>query len=132
MKSLTKSILRKMKRMKLRTVAICIVISWAMAMLVSGLYGGEVLEYSMDNLIKESKMPDLFIEFSSPQNISDLEPILDNSSDIEAYDLRLEVQGMYVYEGENYPIILLGVRDTQREYINKLNLLDGKFYKNSG
>ncbi len=122
-----------MKKMKLRTVAICIVISWAMAMLVAGLYGGEVLEYSMDNLIHESKMPDLFIEFSSPQNISDLEPIFDDSADIEAYDLRLEVSGMYVYEGENYPVVLLGLRDPQREDINKLKLIDGKFYeKNSG
>jgi hypothetical protein len=116
MRAINKMVLRKVWRMKVRTLGISMVVCVAAAMFITGLYTADVLEYSTESFVKDSKMPDLFIDFSSPVNASDVEPVL-ASIGVRTYDLRLK---------------MVGVNDPARKDIN-LNTLDtGRFFQAPG
>ena len=53
MKVITKSVIRKLLRMKLRIVGILLVIAFASAMLLSGLYGAGAMDASVEYYVKE-------------------------------------------------------------------------------
>lgn len=130
MRSIDKMVLRKVLKMKARMVGISLVVALATAMLLCGLYTAEILDYSTEKFIEDSKMPDLFLEFSEPVNASEVEPIL-TSNGVSTYDLRLKTLGAYFYKGEVYPAIILGVSDIEREDINKMILEDGEVFDSS-
>ncbi len=133
MKPITKSTVRKLARMKWRTLAIALVVALAMAMLVSGLYGGAVMDESVERFFEDSKMADVFVEFTAPINESEVDPILLDSPDVDTYDTRLKMGGTYVNEDlEAFQAILIGIHDPTRTDINQLELVDGRFFQTSG
>jgi putative ABC transport system permease protein len=114
--------------MKLRTIGISLVISVAMAMIVAGFYGAEVMRSSMETYFDEARMADLFIEFNEPVNASDIDPELTNSPDVDAYQLRLRKIGTYNYEGEDITTIIMGIEDPGTESINRITLSNGRLF----
>ena len=131
MRSIDKMVLRKIWRMKLRTLGISLVVSVAAAMFITGLYTADVLDYSTEQFVKRSKMPDLFIEFANPVNASEVSGILE-SKGVTTYDLRLKVMGMYSHDGELYPAIIIGVANPARRDINVNTLDRGRFFQAPG
>jgi ABC-type lipoprotein release transport system permease subunit len=132
MRPITKSVIRKMLRMKLRLIGISLVISMAMAMVIAGFYGADVMDHSISNLLEEGRMPDVFIEFSTMENQGDVAAVLDTTSSIRAYDLRLKLAGVYHYEGEVYHTIFIGITDPDNQAINRLELDTGRLFASSG
>ena len=132
MKPITKSVFRKLFRMKLRLIGISLVISMAMAMFVAGFYGADVMDHSISNLLEKNKMPDIFVEFSTPAEEADVDLALSNSPDIEAYDLRLKMSGVYNHNGEVFLAVFVGIKDPNNQDINKLDVEDGKLFSSSG
>ena len=130
MKNMTRSVIRKLKRMKLRTLGISLVLSLAMALLASGLYLGGVFDYTVDEFFKESKMPDVFYELSEPRNQTDVADALANTPEVAEYGLRLKLNGVYNNSGTDIPVVLYGVEDPFRDEINKATLVEGE--KNEG
>ena len=70
MKPITKSVVRKLFKMKWRVFAISMVVSLAMAMFVMGLYSAVIFDHSMDTFIEETRFPDVFISLSEPVDYS--------------------------------------------------------------
>jgi len=132
LKPITKSVFRKLFRMKLRLIGISLVISMAMAMFVAGFYGADVMDHSISNLLEKNKMPDIFVEFSTPAEEADVDLALSNSPDIEAYDLRLKMSGVYNHNGEVFLAVFVGIKDPNNQDINKLDVEDGKLFSSSG
>jgi putative ABC transport system permease protein len=132
MKMVTKSVFRKLKRMKGRTVAISLVVSVSMAMLLMGLYGVVVMNESVDTFFEESKMPDAFVTFGEPQNSTEVAAVLDARSDLEAYDMRMNVVGVCFHEGEMYSTLFIGVEDPNNDDINIINLQKGRMFTSPG
>ena len=128
MKSMTKSVVRKLKKMWVRTIGISLVISMAMAMLLAGLYSGEVFDYSTNKYFEDNKMPDIFYEYSSPQNQTEVENTLQNIDDVKSYQLRLRTGGSYDWEGESYTVLVYGIDDPGQNDINVMNLDSGRYY----
>lgn len=125
MKKTTKAVLRKLKRMKFRTVGISFVISLAMAMLVSGLYLGDSFDHTADQFFKESNMPDVFYELSEPRNRTDVDNILRLTPQVKEYDVRLKTGGTYDDEGAEIAVVVYGVDDPFRDEINKAVVTKG-------
>jgi len=132
MKPITKSVVRKLFRMKLRLIGISLVISMAMAMIVAGFYGSEVMESTISNLLDESKMPDIFIEFSSQEDADAVSTVLDSLDAIKAYDLRQKMSGIYTHEGEVFLSEFIGIENPDNQDINLFDLESGSFFTNTG
>ncbi len=133
MKPITKSTVRKLGRMRWRTAAIAIVVGLAMAMIVSGLYGGAVMDESVERFFIDSKMPDVFVDFNAPVNASDVDAVLSANPDVEAHDMRLKLGGTFTTEGdENIQAILIGTADPTRTDINMMEMVNGRFFSASG
>jgi len=126
MRNTTRAVLRKLKRMKLRTVGISFVISLAMAMLVAGLYLGDTFDYTSDKFFEESNMPDAFYELAGPQNQTAVENALQSTPGIKEYDVRLKIGGVYDDEGADISVVLYGVKDPFRDEINKAVVAKGE------
>ncbi|RLF58615.1 MAG: hypothetical protein DRN37_04820 [Thermoplasmata archaeon] len=131
MKNTTRSVLRKLMGMKLRTIAISLVISAAMALVITGYYSAEVFQYSVEKYFEDNLMPDVFYEFASPINDTEVRSRLSGLSDVKTYDTRLVAGGIYTREREDYPVVLIGVDDPARKDISVLSLEDGDFYTDS-
>jgi len=131
LKAIQKMVLRKVLRMKFRMIGISLVVAMATAMFVCGLYTASILDHSTEEFIEDSRMPDLFLEFSEPVNATDIEPIL-KSNNVDTYDMRLKTAGAYFYKGEVYPAIILGLDDPQRDDINKMIVEDGDLFSAPG
>lgn len=127
MKPVTKSVLRKLLKMKWRAIAISLVVSLAMGMFITGLYSAVIFDHSMDTFIEETNFPDLFITLSKSVNNTEANSVLSQEQEIEEYSLRLKLDGSYIHDGKTYPAIIIGVVDTTRENISKLLLKDGDF-----
>ncbi len=133
MKPITKSTVRKLGRMKWRTLAIAIVVALAMAMIVSGLYGGAVMDESVERFFIDSRMPDVFVDFNEPVNASEVDAVLSSNSDLESHDTRLKLGGTYTTEGdENIQAIIIGTSDLTRTDINIMEMMDGRFFTGTG
>jgi putative ABC transport system permease protein len=133
MRSITKSTVRKLLRMKWRTMAIALVVALAMAMLVSGLYGGAVMDESVDRFFVDSRMPDVFVDFNGPVNASEVDAVLSSDPMVGSYDMRLKLGGTYLTEDdEAIQVVLIGTRDLDRADINILELVDGILFTGTG
>lgn len=132
MKNTNKSVLRKFKGMKLRTLGISLVISLAMGMLVSGLYLGDTFDYTIDQYFLESHMPDVFYELAQPENQTAVENTLKSSPDVKAYDVRLKTGGVYDNDGAQINVLLYGVDTPLRKDINTATLTKGRMYDKPG
>lgn len=132
MKPITKSVLRKLLRMKWRIIAISMVVSLAMGMFVTGLYSAVIFDHSMDTFIEETNFPDIFISLSKPVNTSLAEDAVSGNPDIEEYSLRLKINGHYLRENTSYPAILIGTEEPNREDINKLLVKEGNLHSGEG
>jgi hypothetical protein len=132
MKPITKSVLRKLLKMKWRIIAISFVVSLAMGMFVTGLYSAVIFDHSMDTFIEETNFPDMFVTLSEPVNTSLAEEVISGMENIEDYSLRLKLNGNYRHEGSTYPAVLIGIDDPEREDINKLLLKEGDFFSGNG
>ncbi len=132
MRNMTRSVLRKLWRMKWRAISFSLVVSLATAMLITGLYSAAVFDHSMETYIKDSNFPDIFLKLSGQENVSTVEgPLLSNPV-IGSYDMRLRVDAIYSYGGENYPAVIMGVRDPGRSDISKLVLKTGSMFNGPG
>ncbi len=129
---MTKSVLRKLWRMKWRAIAFSLVVSLATAMLITGLYSAVVFDRSMEDYVNKANFPDIFIELLRPMNISMVEPQLLSDPSIRSYDLRLKMDATYSYDGKTYPAILKGVRDPSRSDISKLTVKTGSLFSGPG
>ena len=89
MQKINLMVLRKIMKMKFRMVGISFVVAMAVSMFIAGLYSADVFDYSTEKMLEDSKMPDIYIEFSNPVNRSDLEPILTGQG-LKTYDMRLK------------------------------------------
>ncbi|MHC4752753.1 MAG: FtsX-like permease family protein, partial [Planctomycetota bacterium] len=132
MKTVTKSVLRKFKRMKGRTFSIVLVISIAMALFLSGLYSGEMMDASIETYFEEGRMPDLFIDLTTPVNETNVDTALVGMGDVEAYQSRLKLMGIYNHSGEIIPALFYGVENPGRDDINKLEVDKGRYYQSPG
>jgi ABC-type lipoprotein release transport system permease subunit len=132
MKTITKSVTRKLKRMKGRTFTIVLVISLAMALFLGGLYSGDMMDASIENYFEDGRMPDLFMDLKTPVNKSDVASILDGLEDVKAYQSRIKLMGIYDHEGEIIPALFYGVENPERKDINILELVEGSFFQSPG
>jgi hypothetical protein len=85
MKMVTKSVVRKLRRMKGRTATIVLVISLAMALFLSGLYAGDMMDASIETYFEDNKMPDLFIDLKANINESEVDSAIGDLPDVAAY-----------------------------------------------
>jgi ABC-type lipoprotein release transport system permease subunit len=127
MKTITKSVMRKLKRMKGRTFTIILVISLAMALFLGGLYSGDMMDASIETYFEDGRMADLFMDLTTPANESDVDAALGGIGDVSTYQSRLKLMGTYDHKGENIPALFYGVEDLQRKDINILELTKGSF-----
>ena len=111
MQAIDRMVLRKLWRMKGRTVGISLVVAVAVGMLICAFYTASVLSFTTDEFIQESKLGDVFFEFSEPVNESDVDAILANHAAVRTYQSRLKVMGSFSHEGETYPAIVMGISD---------------------
>jgi putative ABC transport system permease protein len=119
--------------MKWRTMAIALVVALAMAMIVSGLYGGAVMDESVERFFIDSRMPDLLVDFNNPVNATELDAVLASNSDIESHDMRLKMGGTFTTEGEeNIQTIIIGTADPARSDINIMERVKGRFFTGTG
>jgi len=133
MRPVTRSVVRKLMRMKWRTLAIALVVGLAMSMIVSGLYGGAVMDESVERFFVDSRMPDVFIDFNGPVNASDVDAVLDADPRVRSHDARLKVGGTYTTQGdETIQAILIGTADPARPDINVLEVVEGRFFTATG
>ncbi len=130
MEKINLMVLRKIGRMKRRTVGISFVVAMAVATFITGLYSADVFDYSSETMLENSKMPDIFVEFSGPVNQSDMEPILKDQG-LKTYDMRLKVMGLYTYQGETYPAFIIGMKDPARQDINVMSIDSGHLFEKS-
>lgn len=132
MKPITKSVVRKLLKMKWRMMAISLVVSLAMAMFVTGLYSAVIFDHSMETFIEETNFPDVFIRLSEPVDQSIARDALENTSNIRSYSLRLKLDSIFHHGGEEYPAVIIGTEDPKREDISKLLLKDGALFSREG
>lgn len=132
MKPITKSVFRKLFRMKLRLVGISMVIALAMSMFVAGFYAGEMYDYSIDKYFEDSKMPDIFFEFARQENQTDVENALAAESGVATFDVRLKVGGVYEYNNEKIAALVIGINNPNNPDINILNADDGSMFSQPG
>ena len=131
MEKINLMVLRKIGKMKLRMVGISFVVAMAVAMLICGLYSADVFDYSTETMLADSKMPDIFVEFSEPVNRSDIEPKL-IAQGLRTFDMRLNVWAFYTYKGETYSAFVIGMEDPGRQDINVMTVDSGKLFEEPG
>jgi hypothetical protein len=127
MKTISKSVMRKLKRMKGRTFTIVLVISLAMALFLGGLYSGDMMDASIETYFEDGRMPDLFLDLAGPVNKSDVDSVLGDLGDVKAYQSRLKLMGVYDHEGEIIPALFYGVEKPESKDINVLERVKGSF-----
>ncbi len=133
MNNINRSAVRKLFRMKWRTLAIALVVGLAMGMLVSGLYGAAVMDESVKVYFEKSAMPDVFVEFNIPVNKSEVDQVLAGSDDVDVFETRLKIGGTYVSpNNESFQAILIGMGDPSVAEINKFEIVKGEFFDASG
>ncbi len=132
MKTITKSVLRKFKRMKGRTFTIVLVIALAMALFLGGLYSGDMMDASIETYFEDGRMADLFIDMTTPVNESDIDSALGSTGDVKAHQSRLKLTGIYDHEGERISTQFYGVEDPKQKEINVLELAKGRFFQSPG
>jgi putative ABC transport system permease protein len=118
--------------MKGRTFTIVLVISLAMALFLAGLYSGDMMDASIETYFEDGRMPDLFMDLTAPVNESEVDSALDGIDDVKVYQSRLKFMGIYDHKGEIIPTIFYGVKDPERDDINRLELVKGSFFKSAG
>ena len=84
MKPITKSVVRKLFKMRWRVLAISMVVSLAMAMFIMGLYSAVIFDHSMDTFIEETRFPDVFISLSESVDYSVADGVVSNVEGIDA------------------------------------------------
>lgn len=129
MKMVTRSVVRKLRRMKGRTVTIVLVISLAMALFLSGLYSGDMMDASIETYFEDNKMPDLFVDLRANVNESEVDLGIGGLSDVAAYQSRLKIYGTYNHDGELIPTVFYGVDDPKRQDINIIEIVKGSFFE---
>ncbi|UCE73231.1 MAG: ABC transporter permease [Methanomassiliicoccales archaeon] len=127
MKTITKSVTRKLRRMKGRTFTIVLVISLAMALFLGGLYSGDMMDASIETYFEDGRMPDLFMDMTTPVNESDVDSTIGGMEDVKAYQSRLKLMGVYDHNGEIIPALFYGVENPERKDINIIELVTGSF-----
>jgi ABC-type lipoprotein release transport system permease subunit len=132
MKTITRSVLRKLNRMKGRTLTIVLVISLAMALFLGGLYSGDMMDASIETYFEDGRMADLFLDLTTPVNESDVDSVLAGSGDVKAHQSRLKLMGIYDHGGEIIPALFYGVEDPDQKEINILELDDSNFFQSPG
>jgi putative ABC transport system permease protein len=132
MKPIDRMVLRKMWRMKGRTVGISLVVAVAVGMLICAFYTASVLSFTTDEFIRESKLGDVFYEFSEPVNETDVDSKMGDHPAVKTYESRLKVIGSFSHKGETYPAIVMGISDPQRRDINIIDERDGQLYRSNG
>ncbi len=132
MKPITKSVVRKLFKMKWRVFAISMVVSLAMAMFIMGLYSAVIFDHSMDTFIEETNFPDVFVSLSEPVDYSVADGVVSNIEGIDTYSLRLKLDGTYHYDSDDYPAVIIGIEDPAREDISRLLLKDGELFNGNG
>jgi ABC-type lipoprotein release transport system permease subunit len=115
--------------MKGRTFTIILVISLAMAMFLGGLYSGDMMDASIETYFEDGLMPDLFIDLTAPVNETEVDFALGGSDDVKATQSRLKLMGICNHEGEIIPTLFYGVEDPERDDINRLELVKGRFFQ---
>jgi putative ABC transport system permease protein len=133
LKNINRSAVRKLLRMKWRTLAIAVVVGLAMGMIVSGLYGAAVMDESVRVFFEESAMPDVFVDLNTPVDGTEVGQVLEGSEEVDVYDTRLKIGGTYI-SPKNEPIqaLLIGMRDPAEAKINKFEIVEGEFFSASG
>ncbi len=131
MAAIEKMVLRKVWKMKVRTIGIAFVVAVAAAMFISGLYTADVLDYSTQRFVDDAKMPDMFIEFTEQVNASDVDRIM-ASEGIDTYNSRLSLMGSYSYEGEVYVARMIGIEDPTRKDMNIMEKAGGELFSGPG
>ncbi|MFW3146904.1 MAG: ABC transporter permease [Thermoplasmatota archaeon] len=126
MKNTTRAVIRKLKKMKFRTLGISLVVSLAMAMLVAGLYLGDVFDHTVDEFFMDSKMPDVFYELAEPRSQTEVEVALSDISEVTDYGVRLKLAGTYDNSGTDVPVVLYGVEDPFSKKIDTATLVRGE------
>lgn len=132
MKPISKSVVRKLRKMKWRVLVISLVVSLSMGMFVTGLYSALIFDHSMDTYIEETNFPDIFVTLSEPVNISEAEEVISGIDGIDSHQIRLKLDSTYHHDGEDYPAVIIGVRNPGREDINKFLVKDGKLFSGPG
>ncbi|MFA7342149.1 MAG: FtsX-like permease family protein, partial [Candidatus Methanomethylophilaceae archaeon] len=135
MRAITSSVLRKNQRMKGRVIGISLLMALATGMFIMGFYDADSLEYSVEKQVETSKFPDYFITFSSMEDRSSLETLMDGhlaNGSLQAYDLRIVVEGFYMGDDSRYPAIFVGISDPARDDINRFQLSTGTYFSSLG
>lgn len=135
MRVITSSVLRKNRRMKGRIIGISLLMALATGMFIMGLYNADSLEYSVDKQVETSNFPDYFISFSSMEDRTSLTDLMNGhltNGSLQAYDLRIVVEGFYIGADSRYPAIFVGVADPARDDINRFQLADGTYFSGAG
>ncbi len=132
MRPISRSVLRKLWKMKWRTVAISSVIAIAMAMIVTGWYAAAVLDESTEKFFEDYRMADLFVEFSDDQDPGDVSAVLDASDDVKHYDLRLVRDGIYDPEDREINAVLIGIDEPADRDVIRFQRREGRYFRSSG
>jgi len=132
MRPITRSVLRKLWKMKGRTVAISSVIAIAMAMLVTGWYAAAVLDESTEKFFRDHRMADLFVELSGDEDAGDIAAVLDASDDVKHYDLRLVRDGVYDPDDREITAVLIGIEEPDDRDVIRFQRRDGRSFRSSG
>lgn len=123
---------RKLFRMKWRIFAISMVVSLAMAMLVTGLYSAVIFDHSMETFIDETNFPDIFVTLSEQVDEGEAEEVISGIEGVDTHSLRLKLDGIYHHGGEKYPAVIIGIRNPEREDISKLLVKEGEIFSSTG
>ncbi len=131
MRTLSLSVVRKNRQMKWRVIGISLLMAWAAGMFAMGLYGAEAMDASIEDRVENFKFPDAIVTMDGLKDRGDLTTTMDglvSSGDVEAYQLRLILEGHYHHDGKRYPAILVGLEDPTDESINRLEIREGSFF----
>ena len=131
MRTLSLSVMRKNRQMKWRVIGISLLMAWAAGMFSMGLYGAEAMDASIEDRVENFKFPDAFVTMDGLKDRGDMTAVMDglvSDGEVEAYQLRLILEGHYHHDDKRYPAILVGLEDPSDESINRLEVRDGSFF----
>ena len=131
MKTLSLSVIRKNRQMKWRVIGISLLMAWASGMFIMGQYGALAMDASIEDRVENYKFPDAFVTLNGPQDRNTVQGIMDGfvtDGDVDAYQLRLVLNGHYYHDDIRYPAIIVGLEDPADTTINKLKLDDGVYF----
>jgi putative ABC transport system permease protein len=132
MRPITRSVLRKLWKMKWRTVAISSVIAVAMAMIVTGWYAAAVLDESTEKFFDDYKMADTFIDLSGDEDAGEIAAVLDASDDVKHYDLRLFRDGVYDPDDREIAAVFIGIEEPADRDVIRFQKREGRYFRSSG